>query len=70
MSALLLPGEGVQTATTIATTPAANQGQNEEGPLRWVELRELEPLTPTLPGRRDRIRGGSRPFRKLFHLSV
>jgi site-specific DNA recombinase len=29
-----------------------------------VKLRGLEPLTPTLPGRHDRIRGGSLPFRK------
>jgi hypothetical protein len=70
MSALLLPGEAVQTATTIATTPAANQGQNEEGPLRWVELRELEPLTPTLPGRVDHVRSGSLRSRKPLHLRL
>ncbi len=46
----------------------------EDGPVMRVELRGLEPLTPTLPGRHDRVRGrppasmtalwpaGSRPF--------
>src|SRR5687768_4023040 len=37
---------------------------------RWVELRGLEPLTPTLPGRHDRVRGGSLWFRKGRDLRV
>ena len=32
--------------------------------LGWVELRGLEPLTPTLPGRHDRVQGGSPQFHK------
>jgi hypothetical protein len=44
------------------TTKAALR--REKALLKWVELRGLEPLTPTLPGRHDRVRGGSLPFRK------
>ena len=32
--------------------------------LRWVELRGLEPLPPTLPGRHDRVYSGSPQFHK------
>src|SRR4051812_11126026 len=35
-----------------------------ETPLEQVELRGLEPLTPTLPGRHDRVQGGSPQFHK------
>ena len=46
------------TGTTQAALP------REDGLIRRVELRGLEPLTPTLPGRRDRVHGGSPPFRQ------
>src|SRR3712207_9014475 len=58
MGALLLPGKGIQTATSTATT------QIVESPARAVELRGLEPLTPTLPGRHDRVCGGSPQINK------
>jgi hypothetical protein len=43
------------------TTQAALQ--KEKGLINRVELRGLEPLTPTLPGRHDRVQGGSPSFR-------
>jgi hypothetical protein len=36
--------------------------QRENGLIIGVELRGLEPLTPTLPGRHDRVLGGSLSF--------
>src|SRR3954447_18332765 len=50
-------------ANTVApgTTQAALLG--EDGLIIGVELRGLEPLTPTLPGRHDRVRSGSLAFR-------
>jgi hypothetical protein len=41
-----------------------------ERPAGTVELRGLEPLTPTLPGRLDRVHGGSLRFRKRRDLHV
>ena len=38
--------------------------------LRWVELRGLEPLPPTLPGSHDRVRVGSLAFRKPLDVQV
>ncbi len=35
-----------------------------------VELRGLEPLTPTLAGRYDRVRSGSPPSRRPFDVPV
>jgi hypothetical protein len=35
-----------------------------------VELRGIEPLTPTLPARHDRVRDGSPPFRKPVDVPV
>ena len=40
--------------------------QKENGLANGVELRELEPLTPTLPGRHDRVRG--RPSASMMAL--
>ena len=50
----------------------------ENGRIIGVELRGLEPLTPTLPGRHDRVHGGSLPshehtdlqFRPPTHLGA
>ena len=39
-----------------------------KAPLTRVELRGLEPLTPTLPGRHDRVRAGSLRFREAPEL--
>jgi hypothetical protein len=55
MGALLLTSKGIQTATTEMVESA----QAEEALLRWVELRGLEPLTPTLPGRPVGVRRGA-----------
>ena len=52
MSALLLPGKGGQLQPE--TTQAVLQMKN--GLVIGVELRGLEPLTPTLPGRPDGVR--------------
>jgi len=46
------------TGTTQAALP------RENALVIRVELRGLEPLTTTLPGRRDRVHGGSPPFRQ------
>jgi len=52
LSSLLLPGEGgkLQPEATQAALPTEN------GLVMRVELRGLEPLPPTLPGRHDRVR--------------
>jgi hypothetical protein len=44
--------------------------QDQECLLRWGELRGLEPLTPTLPGRVDHVRSGSLRSRKPLHLRL
>jgi hypothetical protein len=44
--------------------------ESENGLVKWVELRGLEPLTPTLPGRHDRVQGGSLWFRNGVGLGV
>src|SRR3954454_17227385 len=38
------------------------QGATEKALVRRVELRGLEPLTPTLPGRHDRVRRSPPPI--------
>ena len=63
MSALLLPGKGGQTATQLNQS-RLRALQKENGLVIGVELRGLEPLTPTLPGRHDRVRRGSPHFHK------
>jgi integrase len=47
MGAMLLTGKGRQTATTTATRNEIGPGPSDEALVRWVELRGLEPLTPT-----------------------
>ena len=50
-----------------------DEGRSPKGRTAWstsVELRGLEPLTPTLPGRHDRVRGGSLSFRMPFEVRV
>src|SRR4051794_6065564 len=42
----------------------------ENGLIEGVELRGLEPLTPTLPGRHDHVRGSSPSFHKPDELRV
>jgi hypothetical protein len=44
--------------------------RRENGLFEWVELRGLEPLTPTLPGRHDPLRRGSSRFRNGFELGI
>jgi hypothetical protein len=61
MSAVLLPSEGancnqLQPGTTQAAPPKGN------GLVIGVELRGLEPLIPTLPGRHDRVHSGASPW--------
>jgi hypothetical protein len=40
----------------------STQGATNKALLRWVELRGLEPLTPTLPERLEGVRGGTPKF--------
>ncbi|MCW2901032.1 MAG: Integrase [Streptosporangiaceae bacterium] len=64
MGALLLagkPGKGGLTATTIATMEGPNS-ELKKAVVKGVELRGLEPPTPTLPGRPRGVRTGSQPF--------
>ena len=70
MGALLLTGKGKQTATQLQPRRPSAQGATKNALLRWVELRGLEPLTPTLPGRHDRVPGGSLQFRKPVDVPV
>jgi hypothetical protein len=51
-------------ATRSATKDESGRSLEGERPIRSVELRGLEPLTPTLPGRHDRVCGGSLTFSK------
>ena len=45
----LLPGEDAPSATTTATNTTRAAPPRRSGPINMVELRGLEPLTPTLP---------------------
>ncbi len=53
-------------ATTLAPETTQAAPPKENGLVDGVELRGLEPLTPTLPGRHDQVRGGSPQFHKRY----
>ncbi len=57
-------------ATMVAPRMTQAALRKENGLVTRVELRGLEPLTPTLPGHHDRVRGGSPLFRKPLDLPV
>ncbi len=57
-----------QVATTLAPETTQAAPRKENGMVIGVELRGLEPLTPTLPGRVDQVRSGSLRSRKPLHL--
>src|SRR4051812_37091122 len=68
-------GPGLDAATApVATTPAPGTTQAalrvEDGLFDRVELRGLEPLPPTLPGRHDRVRSSAQPFRKALEVHL
>jgi hypothetical protein len=57
-------------ATTLAPETTKAAPRIEERPVGRVELRGLEPLTPTLPGRHDRVCSGSLRSRKRLDLRL
>jgi hypothetical protein len=57
-------------AGTLQPRKPSTQGTTKKAVLRGVELRGLEPLTPTLPGRVDHVHSGSLRSRKPLHLRL
>jgi hypothetical protein len=67
--AVELTGTGsAPVATTLPRRQLRPLAESENGVVNGVELRGLEPLTPTLPGRHDRVHSGSLRFRQPLEL--